>query len=88
MTTNNTHPLKQAERAAHDAFAAAMHARDAIEVCGSPEWLAAHKVAGELAKEWTAAKLAVYAEAARLVGAGQFPYEILKTGLEFRPYWF
>lgn len=45
---NETHELVIQYRNAHNAARRALAARDAIEVCGSPEWLAAHKAAGHL----------------------------------------
>jgi hypothetical protein len=82
-TETKTHPLKVAERAAHDAFAAAMRARDAIDACGSAEWRAAHEVAKVKADEWGKATQAVY-DAAK---ACRTAHEALAAGLEFAPYW-
>lgn len=77
------HPLKIAERAAHDAFAAAMRARDAIDNCSSPEWYAAHKVAQVKAQEWKVATEAVYTAAKACKSVD----EAYSQGLEFAPYW-
>lgn len=81
--SKKTHPLKVAERAAHDAFRDAMNARDAIDRCGSPEWIAAHNAAGVLADAWHIAKDALY----KAANSYRYAYEALAEGLEFAPYW-